>query len=277
MSPRYRLFRRTMILLCRLLFGYTLHGGERVPAEGPLIVASNHSQYADPVLVCVAVPRRLQWMAQKAALRLPVQTVLPASSGPSPSTARVGEGPPYAPPSPSWPKVGRSGSSPRAPTGATRVPGRPRAGSSCSRSRGNAPVLPVHVGRLPGPLGRLRGERLHIYVGEPIELDPALRGGAAYRAAADEIMRSIYALPERLGRPIRGEAASRRRRRRGAQRRQELAGEQDHAPPRRRGLRATRNDARQGLQPGRVGRQASSPWWTRAGWSRVRRSASRRS
>ena len=65
MSRRYRLFRRAMTLLCRLLFGCRVHGGERVPSEGPLIVASNHSQYADPVLVCVAVPRRMQWMAKK--------------------------------------------------------------------------------------------------------------------------------------------------------------------------------------------------------------------
>jgi hypothetical protein len=64
-------------------------------------------------------------------------------------------------------------------------------------ARGDAPVLPVYVGRLPGPLGRLRGERLRVFIGEPIELDPALRGGAAYREAADEIMRSIYALPEK--------------------------------------------------------------------------------
>jgi 1-acyl-sn-glycerol-3-phosphate acyltransferase len=62
--------------------------------------------------------------------------------------------------------------------------------------RGGAPVLPVYVGKLPGPLSRLRGEKLHIFVGEPIDLDRALRGGAAYRAAADEVMRKIYALPE---------------------------------------------------------------------------------
>jgi 1-acyl-sn-glycerol-3-phosphate acyltransferase len=65
-------------------------------------------------------------------------------------------------------------------------------------SHGKAPVLPVHVGRLPGPLARLRGERLHVYIGEPVELDPALRGGTAYRAKAEEIMRSIYALPGRF-------------------------------------------------------------------------------
>jgi hypothetical protein len=42
----------------------------------------------------------------------------------------------------------------------------------------------------------LRGQQLHIFVGEPIRLDASLRGGAAYRAAADQIMRTIYALPE---------------------------------------------------------------------------------
>ncbi|MDQ3602622.1 MAG: 1-acyl-sn-glycerol-3-phosphate acyltransferase, partial [Actinomycetota bacterium] len=64
--------------------------------------------------------------------------------------------------------------------------------------RSGSPVLPVHVGRLPGPLSRLRGQRLRIFVGEPIHIDPALRGGSAYREAAEEIMRTIYALPERL-------------------------------------------------------------------------------
>jgi hypothetical protein len=60
-------------------------------------------------------------------------------------------------------------------------------------------VLPVYVGRLPRPLSRLRGKRLQIIIGEPIALDPALRGGAAYRAAADEIMRTIYDLPRQAG------------------------------------------------------------------------------
>ena len=66
--------------------------------------------------------------------------------------------------------------------------------------RSGARVLPVHVGKLPGPLSRLRGRRLEIFVGEPLHLDPAMRGGAAYRAAADEVMHTIYALPQRHGR-----------------------------------------------------------------------------
>ena len=194
MSPRYVLFRRTMILLCRLLFGYTLHGGDRVPAEGPLVVASNHGQYADPVLVCVAVPRRLQWMAKKELFvfpfkgffrfigSFPVDREGGGRAAIRAAIAYLAEG---------W----ALGIFPEGTHRGDEASKRAKSGVVVLAARGNAPVLPVHVGRLPGPLARLRGERLHIFVGEPIELDPKLRGGAAYREAAEEIMISIYALP----------------------------------------------------------------------------------
>ena len=195
MSRRYRLFRRAMITLCRLLFGYTLHGGKSVPLEGPLIVASNHSQYSDPVLVCVAVPRRLQWMAKKQLFVFPFRKFFEF----------IGSFP-----------VDREGGGRAAIRAALAFlaeswalgifPEGTHRGADSSRQaksgvvvlalRGGAPVLPVHVGRLPGPLSRLRGQKLHIFVGEPIHLDPALRGGPAYRAAADEVMHTIYALPQ---------------------------------------------------------------------------------
>ena len=193
-TPRYRLFRGVMIRLCRLLFGYTLHGGDRVPAEGPLIVASNHGQYADPVLVCVAVPRRLQWMGKKELFVFPFKTFF-RFIGTFPvdregggrgairaALAFLAEG---------WalgifPEGTHRGDEASKPA---------KSGVVVLAARSKAPVLPVFVGRLPGLLSRLRGGRLHVYVGEPVELDPALRGGAAYRAAAEEIMTSIYALP----------------------------------------------------------------------------------
>jgi len=187
-----------MILLCRLLFGYTLHGGDRVPAEGPLIVASNHGQYADPVLVCVAVPRRVQWMGKKELFVFPFKAFF-RFIGTFPvdregggrgairaALAFLAEG---------WalgifPEGTHRGDEDSRPA---------KSGVVVLAARGNAPVLPVHVGKLPGLPDRLRGERLHVYVGEPVELDPALRGGAAYREAADGIMRSIYALPSKYG------------------------------------------------------------------------------
>ena len=196
MSGRYRLFRRMMTLLCRLLFGYRVHGGEGVPSEGPLIVASNHSQYSDPVLVCVAVPRRMQWMAKKEAFNFPfrrffefigsfpVDREAGGRGAIRSALAFLAEG---------W-ALGIFPEGTHRGAGAYREA---KSGVVVLALRSGASVLPVHVGKMPGPLARLRGERLHIFVGDPIHMDPALRGGAAYRSAADEIMHAIYALPQR--------------------------------------------------------------------------------
>ena len=196
MSRRYDLFRRSLILLCRILFGLTIHGMERVPKEGPLIVASNHSQYADPVLVCVAVPRRLQWMAKKQLFvfpfgmffefigSFPVDREGGGRGAIRAALAFLAEG---------W-ALGIFPEGTHRGAGASREA---KSGFVVLALRSGASVLPVHVGKLPGPLSRLRGQRLHIFVGEPVHLDPAMRGGAAYREAADEILHTIYALPER--------------------------------------------------------------------------------
>jgi 1-acyl-sn-glycerol-3-phosphate acyltransferase len=198
MSPRYRLFRQTLVRLCRILFGLTLHDGNRVPAEGPLIIASNHGQYADPVLVCVAVPRRVQWMGKKELFVFPfrkffrfIGTFPVDREGGGRDAIRAG----VAYLAEGW----ALGIFPEGTHRGDEASKQAKSGVVVLGARGNAPVLPVHVGRLPGPLSRLRGERLHIYVGEPIELDPALRGGAAYRAATEKIMRTIYDLPREAG------------------------------------------------------------------------------
>jgi 1-acyl-sn-glycerol-3-phosphate acyltransferase len=196
MTRRYRLFRRGMTLLCRLLFGYREHGGESVPAEGPMIVASNHSQYADPVLVCVAVPRRLQWMAKKQIFAFPFRKFFEFIGSFPVDREGGGRGAIRA----ALAFLAEGWALGIFPEGTHRGAGASRGAKSgvvVLAVRSGASVLPVHVGRLPGPLSRLRGRRLHIYVGEPVRLDPAMRGGAAYRAAADEIMHTIYALPER--------------------------------------------------------------------------------
>jgi 1-acyl-sn-glycerol-3-phosphate acyltransferase len=199
MSGRYRLFRRAMTLLCRLLFGYRVHGNDGVPSDGPLIVASNHSQYADPVLVCVAVPRRLRWMAKKQLFVFPFRKFFEfigsfpvdreggGRSAIRAALAFLAEG---------W-ALGIFPEGTHRSAGAFRGA---KSGAVVLALRSGARVLPVHVGKLPGPLSRLRGRRLEIFVGEPLHLDPAMRGGAAYRAAADEVMHTIYALPQRHGR-----------------------------------------------------------------------------
>ncbi len=195
MSRRYDLFRRFMIGLCRLLFGLTIQGMEKAPKTGPLVIAANHRQYPDPVLVCMAIPRRMQWMGKKQLYEppykrffefigsFPVDREGGGRAGVRIALAYLAEG---------W-ALGIFPEGTHKDDGTAREA---KSGAVMLALRGGAPVLPVFVGKMPGPLARLRGERLRLIVGDPIHLDEKLRGGKAYREAADEVLRTIYALPK---------------------------------------------------------------------------------
>ena len=45
--------------LFRVLFSIEHHGVEKVPEEGPVIIAGNHPSYLDPVLVGLPVKRKI--------------------------------------------------------------------------------------------------------------------------------------------------------------------------------------------------------------------------
>lgn len=195
MSRRYHLFRRFMIVLCRLLFGLEIRGMEGVPKTGPLVVAANHRQYVDPVLVCMAIPRRMQWMGKKQLYEppykrffefigsFPVDREGGGRAGVRMALRFLAEG---------W-ALGIFPEGTHQDDGTAREA---KSGAVMLAIRGDAPVVPVFVGRIPGPLARLRGERLRLVVGDPIRLDENLRGGEAYRRAADGVLRTIYALAE---------------------------------------------------------------------------------
>jgi 1-acyl-sn-glycerol-3-phosphate acyltransferase len=199
MSRRYKLFRRFMLALGWLLFGFTVHGADKVPKEGPLIVAANHRRYADPVFVPMAVPRRIQWMAKKelfvfpfvrffffigafpvdrqksgrAAMRTALDVLAAGwALGIFPEgTRRKGYNPEEA----------------------------PKSGVAMLATRGNAPVLPVFVGKVPNLFERLRGRTLHVYIGDSINLHNTQKDRSVRREAAGEVLREIYALGERFG------------------------------------------------------------------------------
>jgi len=48
-----------------LLFAAHVSGAERVPADGPLVVAANHRSYLDPPLLGTWFPRTIHFMAKK--------------------------------------------------------------------------------------------------------------------------------------------------------------------------------------------------------------------
>ncbi len=72
-----RAYRRAIILLDRFLFTlyvqkFEVVGAENAPHEGPLIVASNHLNNADPPAVALALPRLPLFMAKREMLTWPI-------------------------------------------------------------------------------------------------------------------------------------------------------------------------------------------------------------
>jgi 1-acyl-sn-glycerol-3-phosphate acyltransferase len=200
MSPRYRLFRWTLRTLGVLSLAFEVHGEERVPEKGPLIVAANHRRFFDPVFVSMAVPRRVRWMAKKELFTFPFARFF-YFLGTFPVDRQGG---------------GRAAlrtalnllAEERAlgifPEGTRRKEGaspEAKSGTAVIAARSGAPVLPVFAGRIPGPAARLRGEKFCVYVGDPMTIENTAKGREGHRWAADEILRVIYALPGGRGSP----------------------------------------------------------------------------
>lgn len=68
----FTVLRTVLLLLCRLVLRMRIDGLDNVPREGGVLVVSNHLHNADPVLVCVACPRPLHYMAKKELMGIPV-------------------------------------------------------------------------------------------------------------------------------------------------------------------------------------------------------------
>src|SRR5215210_1354857 len=194
MSFRYRLFRRIMLALGEMIFGFTIHGAEKVPKGEGLIVAANHRRYVDPVLVCMAVPRRVQWMAKKELFAFPFERVFYFIGAFPVDRQRGGR----AALKTALDLLAAGWALGIFPEG-TRRKGydpedAPKSGAAMLAARAGALVLPVFVDKVPSPFERLRGDRLHVYIGDPITLDNATRERQDRREAAGRILRAIYDL-----------------------------------------------------------------------------------
>jgi len=211
---RFFALRRLLRTLLRLLTGYKVEGVEHVPPQGPLLVVSNHLHNADPVLVAVAIPRPLHYMAKKELFAIPVLRRLITYFGAFPvdrgkadrnairlADARLAEG--FA--------VGMFPEGTRSVTG-TMQPAHP--GIALLALRSGAPVLPVAVigsERLPGNTtkgrrndgrGSASRRNVRVVLGSPFSI-PRERDGR--KLTADEatalIMGEVAALlpPEYRG------------------------------------------------------------------------------
>jgi 1-acyl-sn-glycerol-3-phosphate acyltransferase len=68
----YAFIRGLCLLLLRAFWRYRADGAERVPADGPVIVAANHVSYFDPVALGVGIRRPVTYLAKKQLFDIPV-------------------------------------------------------------------------------------------------------------------------------------------------------------------------------------------------------------
>lgn len=68
----FNLIRIVLLALCRLLFRMKIEGLNNVPMTGGVLIVSNHLHNADPILISVASPRPIHYMAKKELMGIPV-------------------------------------------------------------------------------------------------------------------------------------------------------------------------------------------------------------
>ena len=183
-------------------------GRERIPREGPLILAANHVHLLDPPLVAACAGRRVHPMAKRELFEIPLIGWFFHAYGAFPvrrfsadmgalrvarNILRNGEAVLMFP-------EGTRGV--RAGAATELRPALP--GSAVVAQMSHAPVVPVAITgsnvRLPGVFAAwLFGRRPHIRVefGEPVTIDDPARGGGSPEVETDRLMRRIAAmLPE---------------------------------------------------------------------------------
>ena len=68
----YLIFRFLLRILYTLLFRIEARGVENIPAEGPVILASNHISNFDPPTVGIKIKRKVHFMAKEELFKIPV-------------------------------------------------------------------------------------------------------------------------------------------------------------------------------------------------------------
>lgn len=63
-GPLYRIVRGILRPLVRVVYRPTITGAEHVPRRGPVIIASNHLSFVDSIVIPLASPRPVQFLAK---------------------------------------------------------------------------------------------------------------------------------------------------------------------------------------------------------------------
>jgi 1-acyl-sn-glycerol-3-phosphate acyltransferase len=188
--------------LMRLYTRVEAHGIENVPLHGPLLLASNHLNDADPGILSTRIPRRLVFMTKSELFKVPVLAQFLHLYGAFPVRRREAD----------LGAVRRSNETLQKGLALVLFPEGTRAGKRATLGqawpgaglialRNDVTILPVAITgsqdmNMPWLFLRvLRRRRVTLTVGKPFKLEPVARlNSEAAAAGADVIMRRIAEL-----------------------------------------------------------------------------------
>lgn len=206
-ARRFWAVRALLLAILRLTIGLKIHGLENMPKSGGVLVVANHLHNADPLVIAVACPRPLHFMAKRELFEVPIIRSILRYGGAFP----IDRGHPDR-----W-AIRRSeetlrqgvvlGMFPEGTRSTTGSMKKALAGAGLIGRRGNAPVVPVAVmgtEHLPfnGKRSRVEGRRTFrgatVIFGEPFALPREIGGKrlSAEDASAFMMRRVAALLPE---------------------------------------------------------------------------------
>ncbi|MDO8672628.1 MAG: lysophospholipid acyltransferase family protein [Dehalococcoidia bacterium] len=181
-------------------------GRENVPLEGPLLVVSNHLHIADPSLLGVAIPRRINFMGKEELFRHPLLSALITAYGTFPVKRNTADRQALRRAAKVLDTGGALGVFPEGRRNPHHGMTRAEAGVALIAHRSRPTILPVGITgteEIHGLSVILKRPRIRVVIGLPFAL-PAIDGRSDSKmlsSRADEIMHRIAGLlpPRYLG------------------------------------------------------------------------------
>lgn len=196
MTPFYRMAWTICRIVFKILWRFKATGAENVPRTGPVIVASNHLSYLDPVAVGIGLPRMVTYLAKKELFEIPVLSFFVRGCGAYPLDREAG-GVAAVRAALRVLKAGRCIGI--FPEGTRNLAGAAaeKGGAAFLAALSGAPVVPCAVA---GTKDAKRFARIRVVYGKPMVITRNRKADSDdLEKWTAEIMRSIHVLEESIG------------------------------------------------------------------------------
>lgn len=169
----YKVVRAAALAYAKIVYRVSVHGKENEPVNGPFIVFSNHTSFADPILTACAVKQPLSFLAKSDLEKVGVLrwlfkkcNVVTINRGESDIAALRKSC-----------EIVKNGGCPAIYPEGTRIPqiapdsSKAQAGIGLMATRTKATLLPVTICYGKGHKKPLAFRKVNVYIGKPISFD----------------------------------------------------------------------------------------------------------